>query len=62
MRSKSRPLTKRAFERILTLAAQPIKKDVQESSRSSEGTSASQSADRYTETHRHQGKTEGAEG
>ena len=55
-------LTKRAFERILTLAAQPIKKDAQGLDKASEGTSVSQIADRYTGKRKRPNKTEGVEG
>lgn len=62
MPEKKPVLTKRAFERLLTLAAQPIKKDAGEPVPLSDQTSEFHRPDGCSGTRKHQGKTEGTEG
>ena len=56
------PLTKARFLALLRRAAQPIKKDAGEPAPSSHQTAESHRPDGCTETHMHQGKTEGVVG
>lgn len=54
------PLTKRAFERLLKRAAQPLPN--KESDSKGIRTSAAHPSDGYSGKYRNQGKTEGAKG
>ena len=55
----NKPLTKRQFEQLLKISAQPVSEQKHDQEESE--TSAGHPSDGYTETHKRQDKTEDAE-